>query len=92
MNVTLPEIKNFLRVDTNDDDALLTNMLADSRSLCAYAARKTEDEVSQSSDECYRAAILFAVAYRYEHREQVDYNYLMTTLRAILMPVRGDAF
>lgn len=92
MNITLPEIKNFLRVDSNDDDALLMNMLADSRALCAYAARKTEEEVSSASDECYRTAILFAVAYRYEHREQMDYNYLMTTIRAILMPVRGNAF
>ena len=37
-------------------------------------------------------AVLFAVAYLYEHREDADYHNLLLTLRSLLFGERRDAF
>ena len=39
-----------------------------------------------------RAAVLYTVAYLYEHREEADHRGLMLTLRALLFGVRREGF
>ena len=43
MVVTLEEMKNYLRVDYEDDDALLAGLISAAQRLCMDVAR-TEDE------------------------------------------------
>ena len=42
MLITLDEIKNYLRVDFDDDDGLLTALIASGQQLCMDVARITD--------------------------------------------------
>ena len=44
MVVTLREIKNYLRVDFEDDDTLLSGMLEQAQQLCMNVARMKDEE------------------------------------------------
>jgi 3-methyladenine DNA glycosylase AlkD len=47
----------------------------------------TEDELSRLRS-IMRVAILYALGYLYEHREEADHHALMLTLRSLLFAVR----
>ena len=90
--VTLPEAKEYLRVDAEDEDALILRLLGAAQEICMDVARvSSEDEFSGDMDNA-RAAVLYAVAYLYEHREEADHRGLMLTLRALLFGVRREGF
>ena len=77
MIITLDEMKNYLRVDHEDDDILLESMIVSSEQLCMDVAR-ISDEESFEKEPCSKVAVMYAVAYLYEHRE--DANHLELTL------------
>lgn len=91
MVVTLEEMKNYLRVDYEDDDALLAGMIGAAQKLCMDVAR-TEDEAVFATERNARIAVMFATAYLYEHREEADHNAMMLTLRALLSGIRKEGF
>ena len=68
MTVTVEEMKSYLRVDFEDDDALIENFIS--------AA----------------IAVMFTVAYLYEHREEADHHAMDLTLRALLFGSRKEGF
>lgn len=91
MAVALEEMKNYLRVDFDDDDALIEGMVRASEKICMDVARM------DSADEFYavenaKMAVLYAAAYLYEHREEADHHALVLTLRALLSGSRKEAF
>ncbi|MCB6993247.1 head-tail connector protein [bacterium 210820-DFI.6.37] len=91
MAVALEEMKNYLRVDFDDDDALIEGMVRASERICMDVARM------DSADEFYavenaKMAVLYAAAYLYEHREEADHHALVLTLRALLSGSRKEAF
>lgn len=119
--VDLSEAKNYLRVDSADDDALISVLLTSAERLCVDVGRlnderweainKTEisDEENISSEDnvsniyteaelekirsVMKIAVLYALGYFYEHREEADYHELTLTLRCILFAVReGENF
>ncbi len=92
MIVTLEEMKTYLRVDYEDEDALLTGLIATAEELCAHVARLPVETVQNSTNETLRTAVLYTVAYLYEHREDADHHDLQLTLRALLFGVREAAF
>ena len=89
--VTLEEMKNYLRVDYDEDDALIENIIWASERLCMDVARMDSME-EFSAVENARIAVLYAVAYLYEHREEADHRALTLTLRALLFGARKEAF
>lgn len=91
MVVTLEEMKNYLRVDYDEDDALIENIIGASERLCMDVARMN-DMKEFSAVENARIAVMYAVAYLYEHREEADHNAMMLTLRALLSGSRKEAF
>ncbi|EOS20449.1 hypothetical protein C806_05072 [Lachnospiraceae bacterium 3-1] len=91
MVVTLEEMKNYLRVDYDEDDALIENIIWASERLCMDVARMDSME-EFSAVENARIAVLYAVAYLYEHREEADHRALTLTLRALLFGARKEAF
>ena len=91
MLITLDEIKNYLRVDFDDDDALLTALLASGQQLCMDVARITDIAVFEAEPTA-RIAVMYAVAYMYEHREEADHKALTLTLRALLFGCRQEGF
>ena len=82
MLVTLAEVKQYLRVTFDDDDALLEQLLTTAQELCMAVARLEGSDVG----------ILYAVAYLYEHREEADHHELTLTLRSLLFGIRKAAF
>jgi uncharacterized phage protein (predicted DNA packaging) len=86
--ITLEEAKAYLRVDGNEEDDLIARLIASAERLCLDTIRKEEPEEKAA----FKMAVLFAVAYLYEHREDADYHNLLLTLRAILFGERRDAF
>ena len=92
MNVTLEEIKTYLRVDYDDEDALLTGLITTAEELCANVARLPVEEVRAAQDETLRTSILYTVAYLYEHREEADHHELQLTLRTLLFGIRKAGF
>ena len=91
MAVTLEEMKNYLRVDYDEDDALIESIIGASERLCMDVARMDSLE-EFSAVENARIAVLYAAAYLYEHREEADHRALTLPLRALLFGARKEAF
>lgn len=90
MIVDLDEMKQYLRVDFDDDDEFLINALFSAESLCADIARLSIEELEEQS--VAKIAIMYAVAYLYEHREDADYHALTISLRSLLFGIREEGF
>ena len=91
MVVTLEEMKNYLRVDYDDDDALIENIIQASEKICMDVARMDSLE-EFSAVENAKVSVLYAAGYLYEHREEADHRALTLTLRALLFGARKEAF
>jgi hypothetical protein len=92
MLVTLPEAKEYLRVDAEDEDALILGFIGAAQEICMDVARVSEESDLADDLKNARAAVLYTVAYLYEHREEADHRGLMLTLRALLFGVRREGF
>ena len=91
MVVTLNEMKNYLRVDYDEDDALIESIIGASERLCMDVVRM--DSLGEfSAVENAKSSVLYAAAYLYEHRENADMDELTRMLRYILATEREVAF
>ena len=90
MIVSLDEMKQYLRVDFPDDDAFLENTINSAESLCADIARLSAEEFAEQP--VAKIAVLYAVAYLYEHREDADHHALTMSLRSLLFGIREEGF
>lgn len=89
MKIDLDEVKNYLRVDFEDDDLLITSLIESSKNLCMDILRT--DNLDMDS-EIIKTAILYSVAFLYEHREEANHKELTLTLRALLFGLRKAEF
>jgi uncharacterized phage protein (predicted DNA packaging) len=95
MEVTLEEAKTYLRVSSSDEDELIQNLITSATATVQDIARYSDEEWKSSEEKILirmRIAILYTVAYLYEHREDADHNQLNLTLRALLFGVRKEGF
>ena len=97
--ISLEEAKEYLRVDTADEDAMIGILLSAAERLCADVARLTDEQWeavnSDTEDasltpvrETMKVAILYALGYLFEHREEADHHDLTLTIRSILFAIR----
>ena len=91
MTVSVKEVKNFLRVDHNEEDALIRSYISAAEALCLDILR-TEDRTILKTVKNAKIAVLYAIAYFYEHREEADYKALTISLRALLFGSRKEEF
>ena len=91
MLVTLEEMKNYLRVDYDDDDSLIETLIASAKRICMDILR-VDDESLLFDIENAKPAIMYSVAYLYEHREEADHHALTITLRSLLIGSRKEVF
>jgi len=89
--VTVDEVKTYLRIDDSDEDLLIQSLIATAEKLCQDMSR-LDDESFENESSRVRVAILYAVAYLFEHREEADHKELNLTLRALLFGVREVKF
>ena len=92
MIVSLEEVKEYLRVEGTEEDALLEGLIAAAQTLCMDIARITETAAFDGLNNSAKTAVLYAVAYLYEHREEADHHELILTLRALLFGIRQEGF
>ena len=90
MIVSLDEMKQYLRVDFPDDDELLLNALQSAETLCRDVARLSAEDFSK--EPVAKIAVMYAVAYLYEHREDADHHDLTLSLRSLLFGIREEGF
>ena len=97
--VTLEDAKEYLRVDSADEDAVTGILLSAAERMCADVARlsdekwaavnsDTEDASLTPIRETMKVAILYALGYLFEHREEADHHALTLTLRSLLFSIR----
>ena len=92
MIISLNEMKNYLRVDFSEDDALIESLISSAEQLCMDVARITDAEQFKGKLTA-KIAVMYAVAYLYEHREEAVHHELTLTLRAMMFGIReGDFF
>ena len=89
--ISLEEAKGYLRVDTADEDAMIGILISAAERLCADVARLSDEKweavCSDTEDtsllpirETMKVAILYALGYLFEHREEADHHDLVLTL------------
>ena len=89
--ITLKEMKNYLRVDHDEDNKLIRHLIASAERLCMDILR-TDDLAELESAANAKTAVLYTVAYLYEHREDADHHALTLTLRSLLFGSRKEGF
>ena len=85
--VTLQEVKQYLRIDFEDDDTLLLSLISTAKQLVMDVGRMDEERFSENED-VVRIAMLYTVSYLYENRNTADFSKLTLTLRAMLFAQR----
>lgn len=91
MIVTVEEMKSYLRVDFEDDDSLIENLITTAKKQCMDILR-TDDEADLTAAQNGKIAVMFTVAYLYEHREEADHHAMDLTLRVLLFGSRKEGF
>ena len=85
--VTLQEVKQYLRIDFEDDDTLLLSLISTAKQLVMDVGRMDEERFSENED-VVRTAMLYTVSYLYENRNTADFSKLTLTRRAMLFAQR----
>ena len=84
--MTREEARLYLKLDTEEDDAVLDVLLPASEQLCLDILRQ---EKAEEVDGTVKIAVLYALGYLYEHREEADHkepvSYTHLTLPTILL-------
>ena len=91
MVITLEDAKLYLRLDNNIENVLIMSLIAAAQTLCEDIIRKKADELEELP-EILKVAVLYAVAYLYENREQADHKELIKTLVGLLFGFRSEVF
>ena len=91
MIVTVEEMKNYLRIDFEDDDSLIGDFISAAEKQCMDILR-TDDAHDLEDCPNGKIAVMFTVAYLYEHREEADHHAMDLTLRALLFGSRKEGF
>ena len=91
MIVTLDETKKWIRVDTDDEDALIESLIMAAEDIVGGVLRFPLSEFEEVP-EAVKQAVIFTASRFYEERESLDIVSLMNTLRGMLFVYRKDAW
>ena len=91
MIATVDDVKHSLRLETDEDNDLIADLIETAERLVMDILRVTEAE-DLTSVSAAKVAVVYAAGYLYENRTDANYNRLNLTLRALLFGERGDAF
>lgn len=87
----LTTVKNYLRVDYDDDNGIIEDMIRSATSLVMDIARVDREEDLENVKNS-KVAVLYAIGYLYEHREEADHHALAISLRNLLFAAHEGGF
>jgi len=91
--VTLDECKLYLKVDTNDDDALIEILMEASERIVKDTLRvENFADFKKREKQQIKTAIFYTLHFLYDERGNANHNDLKLTLRALLSNLRREAF
>lgn len=85
--VSLESIKKYLRITDDTDDEILKGLIKTGEELIEDTLRSGEANIKKRD-----TAIIYCIAYLYEHREDADFDELTKNVRYLLMPDRKAEF
>lgn len=91
MLITLEEAKGYLRVDSSDEDAFITQLIETAGTQISDICRIDSAELAKNPT-IVKTAQMYAVAYLFEHREEADHKSLNETLKNLLFAIRQEVF
>lgn len=91
MFVTLEKTKEWLRIESNVEDALIESFITAAEDIVGGVLRFPLSEFEELP-EVVEQAVCFAVSVLFEQRESLDIAALMNTLRGMLFAYRKDAW
>lgn len=91
--VSLDECKNYLKVETDDDDSLI-EILMDASIRIVKDMLRVEDfkDFKKKEKQQIKAGIFYTLRFLYNERGNADHKDLMLTLRALLSNLRRPEF
>lgn len=90
MVVSTNDIKQYMKINHDEDDNLIRGLILASEALCVDIVRRDINDVSTAP--IFKIAVMYAVAYLYQYREDADYKKLSLMLRALLQGIRRSEF
>lgn len=91
MFVTPEKTKEWIRVESSDEDALIESYIVAAEDIVTGVLRFPLSDFEEVP-ETVKQAIYYAVSAIYEQRESLDIITLLTTLRGMLFAYRKDAW
>lgn len=91
MFVTLEKAKMYLRVDSDDENDYIERLLTMSEKMVRDIGR-IDDDICWDNPELIENAVLYAVGYMFEHREEANHKEMTETLKYLLFQIRKEAF
>lgn len=91
MIVTLEKTKEWLRVESTDDDALIESFILAAEEIVQGVLRFPFTDLETVPEEI-KQAVWFTVSQLYELRESFDITALLSTLKQLLYEFRKDAW
>lgn len=95
--ITLQEAKDFLRVDGDDEDALISSLIITAKALVEEVIRKKLEEIEETPEPVHQA-MLIVVSTLYEERQiskdksGVDIGETLDLVRRMLFAYRRSIF
>ena len=91
MIVTLEKTKEWLRVESNDEDALIERFITAAEDIVSGILRFPLSGLLEAP-EIVKQAVYFAVSVMFEQRESLDIAVLINSLRGMLFAYWEDAW
>ena len=91
MVITMEEVKLYLRIDGDEDDTLITDLINAAEELCQDILRFPLTEFAEVP-ETVKQALLYAIGNLYELREAVDMKALIDFMTRLLFAYRREGW
>lgn len=89
MIISLEEVKLYLRIDEDEEDALISNFINVSEDLVQGILRVQLSELDPVP-EIIKQAVMYSVANMYEKRENYDSKAVIQTMKNLLFQYRRE--
>ena len=91
MVISLDEVKTYLRVDGDSEDALITSFICSAEEMCEGIIRYSLADL-ETVPEIIKQAIYYGVACLYEQREKVEAKEVLEVMKNLLFSYRKEGW